>query len=87
MTAAKASARQTVKLAWLLQDGSIFRGTYDFASPDFDWGRDYQRPNLPPQDLVVYEMCVRSFTADESSGLPDGKRGTFLGLKDKVASP
>lgn len=63
----------------------MFRGTYDFASPPFDWGEDYKRPNVAYEDLIVYEMCVRSFTADESSKLPEGKRGTFLGLKEKVS--
>lgn len=36
------------------------------------------------QDLVIYEMSVRCFTADPSSGLPPGRRGTFLGLADKA---
>lgn len=69
-----------------LQEGSVFRGTYDFESPEFDWGVDYERPNIPPQDLIIYEMCVRSFTASASSGLSDGLRGSFLGLKEKVKS-
>jgi pullulanase/glycogen debranching enzyme len=34
--------------------------------------------------MIVYEMGVRSFTADASSGLPEGRLGTFLGLKEKV---
>jgi len=67
-----------------VQEGSLFRGTYDFESPEFDWGDDYERPNIPPQDMIVYEMGVRSFTADASSGLPEGRLGTFLGLKEKV---
>lgn len=36
------------------------------------------------KDLVIYEVPVRSFTAAESSGLPEGQRGTFLGLAAKA---
>ena len=69
-----------------MQQGSLFWGTYDFASAVFEWGSDYQRPNLPWQDLIVYEMGVRSFTAGASSGVGDGKQGTFQGLVDKASS-
>lgn len=67
-----------------MQQGSLFWGTFDFETPAFEWGSDYQRPNLPWQDLVVYEMPVRSFTADTSSGVGEGKQGTFKGITDKV---
>lgn len=39
-----------------MQGGSIFRGSFDFASPAFDWGADYQRPEIPMKDLVIYEL-------------------------------
>jgi isoamylase len=42
----------------LVQDGSVFRGTFDFDSKPFDWGKDYQRPNLPMQDLIIYEVMT-----------------------------
>ena len=74
----------TVAAAVLLQEGSLFWGTFDFESPAFEWGADYQRPNLPPQDLIVYEMPIRSFTADPSSGVGDAKQGTFAGVAEKV---
>lgn len=64
--------------------GSQFWGTFDFESAPFDWGPDYRRPNLHPKDLVIYEMSVRCFTADPSSGLAPERRGTFLGVADKV---
>lgn len=35
-------------------------------------------------DLVIYEMNVRAFTADESSGLDPGIRGSYLGVISKV---
>ena len=63
----------------------MFRGTYNFEEAEFDWGSDYQRPNIAPQDLIVYEMGVRSFTADGSSGVGPEHEGTFLGLIDKAS--
>jgi len=36
------------------------------------------------KDLVIYEMNVRGFTADESSGLPSSTRGSYLGVIEKV---
>ena len=62
----------------------MFRGTFDFASELFDWGTDYHRPNLPWQDLIVYEMPIRSFTADPSSKVGEGLQGTFAGAAAKV---
>ena len=57
---------------------------FDFASDPFDWGKGYKRPGHAPQDLIIYEMSVRSFTADDSSGVGAGRQGTFLGVADKV---
>lgn len=64
--------------------GSLFLGTFDFESPPFDWGSDEQRQRVAMKDLVVYEMPVRSFTADASSGLPEEARGTFKGVAEKA---
>lgn len=36
------------------------------------------------KDLVVYEMNVRAFTADDSSGLDSKIRGSYLGVIEKV---
>ena len=60
-------------------------GTYDFDSPAFDWGNEYNRPNYSLRELVIYEMSVRCFTACETSGLPAERRGTYLGVADKVS--
>ena len=50
---------------------------------DFDWESD--RPlEIPHEDLVIYEMHVRSFTRDASSGIKENHRGTFAGLRDKI---
>lgn len=63
---------------------SKFLGTYDFDSLPFDWGEDYKLPNIPEKDLVIYEMNVRAFTADESSGLDSDIRGSYLGVIEKI---
>ena len=49
-------------LLLLPQEGSVFRGTYDFESKPFDWGANYRRPNIPLKDLVIAELPVRLFT-------------------------
>ncbi|KAH0460240.1 hypothetical protein IEQ34_010903 [Dendrobium chrysotoxum] len=59
-------------------------GIYDFNSAPFDWGPNYKLPDLPETDLVIYEMNVRSFTADESSGLDPEIRGSYLGVISKI---
>ena len=44
------------------QEGSVFRGTFDFLSAPFDWGAGYRKPNIPLKDLVIAELPVRLFT-------------------------
>ncbi|KAL9270090.1 Isoamylase 3, chloroplastic-like protein [Drosera capensis] len=63
---------------------SNFLGTYDFDTPPFDWGNSYVRPNIPEEDLVMYEMNVRAFTMDASSGLDPDVRGSYLGVIEKI---
>jgi len=51
------------------------------AFEDFDWEDD--RPlEIPLVDLVIYEMHVRSFTADPSSNVRHP--GTFAGMLEKI---
>ncbi len=48
---------------------------------DFDWDDD--RPlEIPMEDLVIYEMHVRSFTRHPSSGVKFP--GTFAGIRQKL---
>ncbi|KAK8951438.1 hypothetical protein KSP39_PZI003042 [Platanthera zijinensis] len=63
---------------------SKFLGTYDFHSSPFDWGSNYKLPDIPEKDLLIYEMNVRSFTVDESSGLDPEIRGSYLGAICKI---
>ena len=47
----------------------------------FDWG-DFKQPEIPFEDLVIYELHVRGFTKHESSGVK--YPGTFAGIKEKI---
>lgn len=66
------------------QKGSQWWGTFAFDGPAFDWGPESARPATALKDLVIYEMSVRCFTAAESSGVAPERRGTYLGVVDKV---
>ncbi|KAG6402644.1 hypothetical protein SASPL_134846 [Salvia splendens] len=59
-------------------------GTYDFDGLPFEWGENYELPNIHEKDLVLYEMNVRAFTADDSSGLDPHIRGSYLGMIEKI---
>lgn len=48
---------------------------------DFDWMNSSQ-PLIPMEDLIIYEMHVRGFTKDVSSGVE--YPGTFKGLSEKI---
>ncbi len=62
------------------QEGSFYKARV--VKDDFDWGRI--RPlQTPMEDLVIYEMHVRGFTRDGSSGVE--YPGTFAGLMEKIS--
>jgi len=48
----------------------------------FDWTGD-RRPRHDG-DAVIYELHVRNFTRDPSSGVSDAARGTFAGVIEKI---
>jgi isoamylase len=48
---------------------------------DFDWG-NIRAPLIPMEDLIIYELHVRGFTKDPSSGVVHP--GTFAGLMEKL---
>ncbi len=48
---------------------------------DFDW-QDSRQPLTPMEDTVIYEMHVRGFTKDASSGVK--YPGTFAGILEKL---
>ena len=48
---------------------------------NFDWGIEKQSV-IPMEDLIIYELHVRGFTKDQSSGVTH--KGTFSGLREKI---
>lgn len=62
-----------------LDYGSGYRARV--VSNDFDWGK-MKQPEIPMEDLIIYELHVRGFTKDNSSGVKHP--GTFDGLKEKI---
>ncbi|MBD5470476.1 MAG: glycogen debranching enzyme [Lachnospiraceae bacterium] len=47
----------------------------------YDWG-NFKNTSLEPKDMIIYEMHVRGFTNDESSGVKH--RGTYEGIREKI---
>lgn len=56
------------------------KGTIAPKEP-FHWGDD-KHPNIPANELIIYEMHVRGFTIDSSSQCQNP--GTFLGIIEKI---
>jgi isoamylase len=53
------------------------------APPDaFDWSGDVSPVHT--HDTVIYETHVRGFTARPNSGVAEDKRGTYVGLVEKI---
>lgn len=54
----------------------------------FGWEND-ERPSLENiEDSIIYEIHVKDFTIDESSGVPEQYRGKYLGLTvDNTTAP
>lgn len=48
---------------------------------DYDWG-NFKKKKHRFEDLIIYEMHVRGFTQDKSSGVKHN--GTFAGIKEKI---
>jgi len=73
----RAAARQPGR-----NDGRAVLGVLPRRAPPFDGG------DAPPprhtHDAVVYELHVKGFTARANSGVAPEKRGTFLGLIEKI---
>jgi isoamylase len=58
------------------------RAVLDGRPSTFDWGDD-RRPRHG-SDAIVYELHVRGFTRDPSSGVTAAARGTFAGIVEKI---
>jgi isoamylase len=57
-------------------------GVLPSALAQFDWGQD--SPIRHGADLIIYEVHVKGFTQHPNSGVQDDRRGTFLGLIEKI---
>ncbi len=49
----------------------------------YDWGAD-EPLRIPSARTIIYEMHVRGFTNHPSSGVKEDRRGTYLGLVNKI---
>jgi len=63
-------------------EGRAPLGLVDTTRCHFDWEDD--APVRHTSDLIIYEMHVRGFTAEENSGVAEAHRGTFAGVVDKI---
>lgn len=64
-----------------LEGGKDFEYRARVVKSNFDWG-NIKQLEQPFEDLVIYEIHVRGYTKDKSSGV--SAPGTFAGLKDKI---
>lgn len=63
------------------EGGKDFEYRARVVKSSFDWG-NIKLLEQPFEDLVIYEIHVRGYTKDKSSGV--SAPGTFAGLKDKI---
>lgn len=63
------------------EGGKDFEYRARVVKSSFDWG-NIKQLEQPFEDLVIYEIQVRGYTKDKSSGV--SAPGTFAGLKDKI---
>ena len=63
------------------EGGKDFEYRARVVKSSFDWG-NIKQLEQPFEDLVIYEIHVRGYTKDKSSGV--SAPGTFVGLKDKI---
>lgn len=63
------------------EGGKDFEYRARVVKSSFDWG-NIKQLEQPLEDLVIYEIHVRGYTKDKSSGV--SAPGTFAGLKDKI---
>lgn len=63
------------------EGGKDFEYRARVVKSNFDWG-NIKQLEQPFDDLVIYEIHVRGYTKDKSSGV--SAPGTFAGLKDKI---
>jgi glycogen operon protein len=62
-------------------DGRAALGVLPRREQPFDWSK---APPRHEHDTIIYELHVKGFTARANSGVAPEKRGTFLGLIEKI---
>ncbi|NLG05074.1 MAG: glycogen debranching protein GlgX [Clostridia bacterium] len=62
-----------------INDNSFYKARV--VRNNFEWGKEKQ-PDIPMEDLVIYELHVRAFTRSETSGVEFP--GTFAGVIEKI---
>ena len=66
---------------WGLRTSQNYHYKSRVVANDFDWGNSHS-PQIPMEDLIIYELHVRGFTQHSSSGVQFP--GTFAGLAEKI---
>lgn len=69
----------TGQSAWGKNKGNFYKARV--VQDDFDWGQAFQ-PEIPMEALIIYELHVRGFSIDPSSGVVHP--GSFAGIKEKI---
>ena len=60
-------------------DSCVYKARVVFN--DYDWG-NFSMPSHPLEELIIYELHVRGFTKDKSSGVENP--GTYAGIREKI---
>ena len=63
---------------------SMYSVVCDMEKTNPDGFKNSKVPQIPEEEAIIYEMSVKNYTADESSGIKN--RGKFLGLTEKNTS-
>ena len=60
---------------------SLYSAIVDLKETDPEGFRDLEIPNIEENDAIIYEMSIKNYTADKSSGVFN--RGKYLGLTER----
>ena len=71
----------TVKRIWGEKPDKEIKYKARVVDGNFDWG-NFKQPEIPFNDLIIYEMHVRGFTMDKSSKVKHP--GTFDAIREKI---
>jgi alpha-amylase len=69
--------------ARMVRPNSIDSIVMDLTATDLPGGWAPRPPLAEREDSAIYELHVRDFTIDPSSGVPESRRGKYLGLVER----